>query len=168
VAFILRTPESAGPPPERKAVEYGRCDHPRVEVRRRTQTNGVVVAVRQCLDCGSNRGATPKAGLDLASMTEWDDELSKAYWRSRSEKYDRQRADADAEWWAWYDSYLRSAAWRHRREAVLKRDNYVCRGCGVNRATHVHHLTYVRVGNELLFDLVSVCESCHGQCHGQG
>lgn len=48
---------------------------------------------------------------------------------------------------------------------MLTRDNYLCQGCRVRRATQVHHLTYDHVGNEFLFELVAICETCHTRLH---
>lgn len=62
-----------------------------------------------------------------------------------------------------YEDYLRSAAWRSRRQRILRRDHFRCR-CGLP-AVQVHHLSYSRVGNELDDDLISVCATCHEQIH---
>ena len=61
-----------------------------------------------------------------------------------------------------------TAAWQERRKKVFKRCNRICEGCGVNPATEVHHLTYKRVCNEMLFDLVGICGTCHDMIHPQG
>ena len=48
---------------------------------------------------------------------------------------------------------------------ALKRANYLCQNnCG-QRATQVHHLTYVGVFNESPSDLVALCERCHADLH---
>lgn len=70
-------------------------------------------------------------------------------------------------WWAWYNAYLQSPAWRQRRAEVLQRDHYTCQQCHHARARHVHHLTYDRVGNEHPSDLLSLCEPCHQAIHGR-
>jgi hypothetical protein len=31
--------------------------------------------------------------------------------------------------------------------------------------SHVHHLNYQRLGDEMLFDLVALCEGCHQKLH---
>lgn len=64
-----------------------------------------------------------------------------------------------------YDKYLQSDEWKKLRKLVFKRCDNVCEGCGVSRAQQVHHLTYKRIGDELLFDLVGVCNSCHEYIH---
>jgi len=64
-----------------------------------------------------------------------------------------------------YDDYLNSENWRNKRAIVLKRDKYLCQGCFVNKATQVHHLSYKNVGDELLFQLISICDVCHEKCH---
>lgn len=60
-----------------------------------------------------------------------------------------------------YYSYLQTPAWKEKREAVFKRDNYKCQACHKNKATEVHHKTYTNLFNEPLFDLVSICRQCH-------
>lgn len=60
-----------------------------------------------------------------------------------------------------YQQYLQSPEWRLKRDAVMKRDNRLCQGCLKNQATQVHHLTYDRIFNEMLFDLVAICHECH-------
>lgn len=37
-----------------------------------------------------------------------------------------------------------------------------------SNGVEVHHLTYERVGYEMLFDLISVCDPCHEQLHRGG
>ena len=64
-----------------------------------------------------------------------------------------------------YARYLETSDWQIKRQQVLKRDNYICQGCLTNKATEVHHLTYDNVTDELLFQLVSVCRSCHDKIH---
>ena len=78
----------------------------------------------------------------------------------RRELYKKQKQ----KWWSWYNDYLSSLYWLEKREAVLKRDNNKCCICG-GLANQVHHLTYQRVGNELLDDLISICAQCHTNLH---
>ena len=59
-----------------------------------------------------------------------------------------------------YRMYLASKEWKKRRARVMDRDNYLCRICG-KRATEVHHLTYDRIFDEPLYDLVAICRECH-------
>ena len=163
----IRVPGGTAQPTSPPA-EHARCNHERVEVRKRTQSNGVLIAARQCLACGSNLGAVPKKTLQtVTGLPEWDNDLNKRYWEQRHARVQAATEARNLEWWAWYDDYLRSAKWHAKRDAVLRRDNYVCRGCGTNRAVQVHHLTYARVGREMLFDLVSVCKDCHATIHEQ-
>lgn len=63
-----------------------------------------------------------------------------------------------------YALYLQSEEWDTRRRVVLIRDGFNCVICG-EPAEHVHHLTYDRIFNEPLYDLVSVCASCHEIIH---
>jgi 5-methylcytosine-specific restriction endonuclease McrA len=64
-----------------------------------------------------------------------------------------------------YGWYLGSAFWRERREHILQRANHICERCGRQPATEVHHLTYVRVFQELPSDLLALCRQCHAEIH---
>lgn len=172
-SWILRVPGSAGPPPVQQfsaPAPLPRCEHPRVDARQRKQVNGIVVAVRQCVTCGGHCGNVPKASVgDVNTLPHWDEGLRTRYREDRSAessaRYQQQKAEEQERWWAWYDAYLLSPEWRERRAKVLARDDYRCGGCGAARATQVHHLTYARVGREMLFDLVAVCDRCHDAIH---
>jgi 5-methylcytosine-specific restriction endonuclease McrA len=69
------------------------------------------------------------------------------------------------EWWKAYEVHLQSPKWKALRKKVIERANGICEGCGRNKATQAHHLTYERVGDEMLFDLVAVCDECHSKVH---
>jgi 5-methylcytosine-specific restriction endonuclease McrA len=64
-----------------------------------------------------------------------------------------------------YTWYLGSAFWRERREHVLQRANQTCEKCGRRPATEVHHLTYIRVFQEIPSDLIALCRQCHAEIH---
>lgn len=66
-----------------------------------------------------------------------------------------------------YQKYLKSEQWQEKRKAVLQRDNYRCTGCGIVRATEVHHLTYAHKYDEFLFELTSLCSECHRKFHNK-
>lgn len=79
--------------------------------------------------------------------------------------------------WPQYQAYIDSPEWQEKRRAVLERDEHRCTRCGRRNGDrdqriegrkavlHVHHLTYVRLGNESLGDLLVLCEHCHMQEH---
>lgn len=65
-----------------------------------------------------------------------------------------------------------SKAWRHLREAVLKRDHYECQMCKAEGrftpATCVHHIDYVRRNPRRALDptnCVALCDECHYKIH---
>lgn len=64
-----------------------------------------------------------------------------------------------------YYEYLRSAKWQAKRLAVYQRESGVCQGYLSEPIEHVHHTTYVHLFDELLFELVGICESCHRRAH---
>jgi 5-methylcytosine-specific restriction endonuclease McrA len=67
-----------------------------------------------------------------------------------------------------YYEYIQSEAWDKKRRARLKKDGYRCGDCGVSGLPlQVHHKTYIRLGNERMGDLVSLCKYCHKNRHGK-
>lgn len=80
-----------------------------------------------------------------------------------------------------YAAYLESEEWKAKRLLVLERAGYRCealrsflgwRGeviyyrCANRRLLHVHHLTYDRVFDEPLEDLMALCPEDHDRAHG--
>lgn len=71
-----------------------------------------------------------------------------------------------------YQAYLASREWALKREAVRKRSGNRCervidgRRCPKSQQS-VHHLTYARIGHELLEDLLAVCNDCHKWLSGK-
>jgi len=76
-------------------------------------------------------------------------------------------ADVARQTWL-YPAYLKSAAWRAKREERITIDGNHCGICLVNAGPlEVHHRTYARIGNEnAKTDLVAVCRCCHREEHG--
>lgn len=68
-------------------------------------------------------------------------------------------------WWKNYDEYLLTNKWQNIRSLVLERDNYICQGCLNSKAKDVHHTTYANLFDELLFQLIPLCRSCHQKLH---
>lgn len=64
-----------------------------------------------------------------------------------------------------YDDYLASDKWREKRQRVLQRDGFKCFACGSDVDLNVHHLTYERIYQERIEDLVTLCRSCHRAYH---
>lgn len=154
------------------------CQHPEFVLCKRIIANGALQYWRQCVECGTGTAVarnrlTPS---ELDTPHTWDDTLSTRYYaeasRRRTEAWNRKQQErieqenqTSREWWTAYNRYLQSPQWKERRQRVLERDNYLCQGCLTRRATQVHHLTYERVGNEMMFDLISICTPCHDALH---
>ncbi len=122
----------------------------------------------QCPDCGKLFGQAishSKAGPDTP---EADLKAADQYLKLEQAEHQRLRDKQNEEWWGWYNEYRRTELWRERRALVLKRANYICEGCGINRATEVHHLTYDNVCQEFLWQLVAICRDCHERHHRKG
>jgi hypothetical protein len=95
--------------------------------------------------------------------------------QAESEERKRQKEELKRQWGAAYDAYLQTTTCFHKRHLVLKRDGGICQGCGETQARQIHHLSYPNSGClpgsaewiacEKLFDLVSVCSSCHDDLH---
>ena len=151
-----------------------RCDHPTTELRRKVNRAGATTYVHQCLTCGDHKRAVKSATLNHEQKA-GAPPVDRALWSSWCAEKNADRAnrarnarvrDARA-FWAWYDDYLRSPDWRRRRALVIDRAHGRCEGCASAPATQVHHLSYDRVGNEMLFDLVALCSTCHDRVHNE-
>ena len=69
--------------------------------------------------------------------------------------------------------FYRSKAWQECREAVMKRDHYICVECG-EAGQEVHHkiwLTKDNINNPDITlnmdNLVTLCKDCHHKAHGR-
>ena len=60
-----------------------------------------------------------------------------------------------------YKKYINSPQWKHKRLLRLKVDRFKCRTCGETENLECHHVTYDRLGNEDLEDLITLCKACH-------
>lgn len=60
-----------------------------------------------------------------------------------------------------YIKYIQSAEWFEKRDSRLRYDDSKCRTCGSRVNLEVHHITYERLGDELLEDLITLCKECH-------
>ena len=103
------------------------------------------------------------------AATPFDDSIrdarERAYRQARLFEVERERDYQDAAWWAKHAAVLASSSWRAKKEIVLRRDLGRCRGCASAPASEIHHLTYAHLGEELLFELVALCRSCHEHAH---
>jgi 5-methylcytosine-specific restriction endonuclease McrA len=147
------------------------CDHPRVEVVfKEGLAAGSRVYLRQCQCCGEDLGKAKPSSLEAAHAPPYDAGLRPRWWQARSERLAEVEREAkeekSGEWWAAYNEYLRTPQWQAKRAKVMERSGGICEGCLERPAVQVHHLTYIRVGREMLFDLVAICIECHEEVHG--
>lgn len=155
------------------------CIHSKIEIRRFLQSNGIWIAVQQCPYCGRKLGSVKKSSVqDFESLPVFDQKLldektkeREQQWdarrQARLQEYEEQRQQEYAQWQQKWREHLESDYWKKIRQKVFRRANFICEGCGVNRATQVHHLTYDRLGCEMMFDLVAICKPCHKVIHPQ-
>lgn len=68
-------------------------------------------------------------------------------------------------WWDFLKKYYGSVCWEEKRGLFLARYPN-CNRCPAV-ATTVHHLNYLRIGNEYWEDLESLCLPCHELQHGR-
>ena len=158
--------------PYELADEEFRCEHPASEIRYKVDSLGRRHYHNQCLTCGFAITSALKhdSVSDQDSVRPFNKLLEAAWWKARQERQHeigaQQRSERERELLALHGDYLKSPEWRAKRAAVLARDGCQCQamlpGC-TKIATQAHHLTYDHWKNEPLFDLVSVCRSCHDE-----
>lgn len=61
-----------------------------------------------------------------------------------------------------YKDYIKSERWQRKRAAVFSHYGKRCYACRTTKGPmHVHHMTYARLGNEAIGDLIPLCVNCH-------
>jgi len=69
------------------------------------------------------------------------------------------------EWYRDKQEYLESDKWARTRQTRLDIDSNECVKCGEKNKLEIHHITYKRLFNENIYDLVTLCRSCHQEVH---
>ncbi len=64
-----------------------------------------------------------------------------------------------------YKEYLRSEHWQNTKARYYAARRRECWVCGTKQGIHLHHITYKRLGAELLNDLVPLCGEHHDAFH---
>jgi hypothetical protein len=64
-----------------------------------------------------------------------------------------------------YSEYIKSKAWRNRRNNYYKVHKKACVICKMKGGVGLHHLTYKNLGRERDEDLVALCWVCHESYH---
>lgn len=150
-------------------IDPDKCDHFLV-LTRRSYRNKSIHYQRQCTVCWQAVGSTiPKAEAmkegPLESFPAFDDAARQRSWDRLRQFRSHQTVFELVQFRPAYDEYLKSPSWLDKRRLVLQRANDMCEGCGVAKATQVHHFHYGNFGNEFLWELVAVCQECHDRAH---
>jgi 5-methylcytosine-specific restriction endonuclease McrA len=147
---------------------FKKCDCENAEKRKHVLSNGRFQIKMFCPVCGK-RGPALKVQSGDENLPELDPELADKIFQLKSERFQRELEQLKSarvqEMQFEYHEYLKTDKWKEIRARVLRRDNYLCRGCLVERATCVHHISYANITDELCFQLVSLCKACHDKAH---
>jgi hypothetical protein len=125
---------------------------------------------RQCLDCGQSTSNALKHGDFspdyVANLPDFDRDLQESFWKLPIKEERTDRELEKAEWREKYNNYIKNdPGWLQKRSLVIHREDDRCQGCGLRPIHHIHHLTYANLFNELLYQLVGLCKSCHTKAH---
>lgn len=155
-------------------AEHGRkfkCEHLSVSLRTREIQGGSVQFVYQCMRCGDAKGQAIRR-VDALRLCEgnlpppFEPVLQERWAAAKSTAAEAINAKfGRGAFFEAYDEHLKTDAWRRMRSLVFRRAQGLCEGCGQTAPTQVHHLTYEHLGQEFLFELVAVCDSCHERVH---
>lgn len=144
------------------------CPHMEREVRHRINRDDRPVYVSQCIKCGHTSYPMKEAEAKRSGkpIPEYDYELQNRWRGAKSLAYDATRKAIKPQLKAEYEAYLKTEEWNSLRVKVFENCKGVCEVCENSPAEQVHHLTYERIGNEELDDLMGVCRPCHELIHG--
>jgi hypothetical protein len=146
----------------------GCCHSPNMQYVRFKQINDTYVLRMQCFTCYQLNGKAFKK-TEVSNFDSLIEAMPEMTMNERWQEKDRfikfinenkYRISQNN-----YSIYLSSDEWKAKRKEVLKRDSYICQGCLTENATEVHHTTYSNIGNELYYQLVSLCSDCHERVH---
>lgn len=145
-----------------------KCSHELTRPTRYVQRNGVRYVRHQCAKCGTSvkgpkMAELEKQGALIDSLPLWDESLARR-WMERKGQFEQMHRPFQARL-DLYQRYLLSDTWKFKRTRVLRRDAYCCQACRQARADEVHHKSYQNIGDEPLFELLSVCKPCHTELH---
>jgi len=158
-------------------IEYFECSHEKYEPYpiRLTIVGGRKMIKMYCPDCKHTFGEILKNKPEYKDIPEGSNEKHHEYWKNIRDQERIKTAELTegkerlkqilsqmefSEKYKQYQKYLLSNKWKNLREVIMKRDHYKCQICFKN-AEEIHHLTYVHLGNEYLFELVALCKKCH-------
>uniref|UniRef100_A0A6M3J4V1 Putative HNH endonuclease n=2 Tax=viral metagenome TaxID=1070528 RepID=A0A6M3J4V1_9ZZZZ len=153
------------------AVAMEHCEHPSTVLTVLTCSNGTQQYKRHCRRCHQAVGGAVKKAEALRENPyppPFDVEARERHWRELQERWQVQHRiqseDAELEQRQWrerYEQHLGSPEWRRAVALVHKRAGGLCEGCLQRPATQTHHLTYLHMGQELMWELVAICDECH-------
>lgn len=178
-ACFVEDPESGEVLAVEHTTEYSRavisfnqseCPHGSTTAYRVRIANGALQVRNCCVECGERVGtALSQKERPWVESLPWQPEEHAASYKSRRDAERRtmlldlaRRQYAErGRFTKSYSEYMDSEAWRVKRALVLKRCGGVCEGCGAAKATEAHHVSYVHLFNEFLFELLGLCHDCH-------
>lgn len=144
---------------ERYEYHYKWCDHKNKIPTIRTHKDGSKHKYYQCSTCGVG---FVKSNIDKNKI--WENKNIINFDEVLKSEGIQRRKDKKEEIKKWYSEYLFTMEWETKRQAVISRDN-VCKMCG-DKGSDIHHITYERLFNEVLDDLIFLCRKCHEKIHG--
>ena len=56
-----------------------------------------------------------------------------------------------------YNDYLLTEHWKRKKYALSRQSKKICPICGATENLDVHHITYKRLGDEKMSDLMYIC-----------
>lgn len=78
--------------------------------------------------------------------------------------YQYQAKHQERQWNYYFNKYLKSDEWQHKRQLIMGYYNWTCQECGAE-AKDLHHITYDNIFKEKFEDLQPLCRNCHTKKH---
>ena len=147
-----------------------KCHLDQTIITKTIKSNGTKSYRLQCLSCGQGSSGLKFELIDQSlEYPLFNDDISSLYWSMEHDlKVKEQnllRENERQNWLLEHNKYLQTDTWNHKRNKRLNFDDYLCQGCFESTATQVHHLSYKNWQDELMFELISVCNECHIKIH---
>ncbi|MHC6201504.1 hypothetical protein FE632_05055 [Elizabethkingia miricola] len=133
-----------------------------LHIRKQCQNCGKIDSKFYSKDVVPNWKSIPDANIELQKKFSYEG-VHEIYSRYLKKKETVSKESNFEKFIVEHNDYLKTIEWQKKRLLVLKRDNFLCQACLMEKAKEVHHKSYRYWKNEPLFDLVAVCVKCHAE-----
>jgi len=155
-----------------KKINCEKCNSTNLEFVKYKFKNGTINIRQQCFDCGRlHLHNFKRKNFKLENLSFVNKKLKNEFsnkmqnlGKIKSIFFNYSSLHKDRKWKYYFNVYLKSDEWKHKRELLMNYYKWECQECN-NKATDIHHKTYDNIFCEKFEDLIPLCRKCHNKKH---